>query len=162
MGKIRLISPYFRVNLWGLLLGFLALSLCDFAQLTIPKLVGMSIDVISREYGEQSQIIHLLIVILCLSIIVALLRYFWRHLIYGFSRDLEKDLRRRLYFRFTHLSLNWHGQNSSGDLMALATNDIEAVRLAVGFGMVSLVDAVVLGITAILFMLSINIKLSLL
>jgi ATP-binding cassette subfamily B protein len=96
-----------------------------------------------------------------LAILVASLRYVWRHLVYGFARRLERELRRELQERFTALSLAWHQRNYSGDMMALATNDIESVRMAVGFGLVSLVDALALGLAAVGFMLSIDPELSL-
>jgi ATP-binding cassette subfamily B protein len=160
MENISLITPYFRKNAVRLLLGFLALSACDLGQMVIPKLVGRVFDLLA-EFDAAPNLVPPLLGIAALAAGVALLRYLWRRMIYGFSRLLEKDLRRRLEERFLRLSLQWHQNNSSGNMMALATNDIESVRMAVGFGLVSLVDAVVLGVAAVAFMLSIDVKLSL-
>ncbi|MDR1656731.1 MAG: ABC transporter ATP-binding protein/permease [Deltaproteobacteria bacterium] len=161
MTNFSIIAPYFRVAAFCLTLGFFALTICDISQMLIPRLVGRIIDLLADHSATGRSFLPMLGMIVGLAAIVAILRYAWRHLIYGFSRRLEKDLRRRLQERFLALSVSWHQTNSSGDMMALATNDIESVRLAVGFGLVSLVDAVVLGLSAVAFMLSIDPYLSL-
>jgi ATP-binding cassette subfamily B protein len=160
MGNLDLIKPYFVKSAPLLALGFLALSLCDFGQMLIPKIVGYVFDLLAEYQTNTNDLWRPLALILGIALAVSILRYLWRHLIYGFSRVLEKDLRRRLEESFLNLSLNWHQRQSTGDMMALATNDIESVRLAVGFGLVSLVDAVVLGLAAVGFMISIDLKLS--
>ncbi|MDR2460317.1 MAG: ABC transporter ATP-binding protein/permease [Deltaproteobacteria bacterium] len=154
MKNLSLLAPYFKKSVLALSLGFVFLMLCDFGQMVIPRLVGHIIDLLAEDAGTGY--FKLIWVIMAIALMVAILRYGWRHLIYGFSRRMEKALRQRLYSNFVSLSLSWHNVNSSGDLMALATNDIEAVRLAMGFGLVSLMDALVLGSAAILFMLSIS------
>ncbi|MDR3154935.1 MAG: ATP-binding cassette domain-containing protein [Deltaproteobacteria bacterium] len=156
MGNLRLIAPYFRRSLPALAAGLLALTACDFGQMYTPLLVGGVIDSLAAQGASRERLLRPLALIVGIALSVALLRYAWRHLIYGFSRRMEKDLRARLYARFVSLSVTWHNRNSSGDLMAVATNDIESVRLAVGFGLVSLVDSVVLGTAAVVFMLSIS------
>ncbi|MDR1035310.1 MAG: ATP-binding cassette domain-containing protein [Deltaproteobacteria bacterium] len=156
MSNLGLISPYFRRSLLGLAAGLMALTCCDFGQMWVPLLVGGIIDALASGEAAANGMGRQLAVIMGLAAAVAGLRYAWRNLIYGFSRSMEKDLRARLYARFVSLSVTWHNRNSSGDLMALATNDIESVRLAVGFGLVSLVDSVVLGAAAVVFMLSIS------
>ncbi|MDR1312334.1 MAG: ATP-binding cassette domain-containing protein [Deltaproteobacteria bacterium] len=156
MENLRLITPYFRRSLFSLGVGLASLTLCDFGQMWVPLLVGGIIDSLAGASAAAPGIASQLAVIVCLAAGVAVTRYLWRNLIYGFSRSMEKDLRARLYARFVSLSVTWHNRNSSGDLMALATNDIESVRLAVGFGLVSLVDSVVLGTAAVVFMLSIS------
>jgi ABC-type multidrug transport system fused ATPase/permease subunit len=141
--------------------GLAALTACDFGQMWVPLLVGGIIDTLAGGHAAASGIGRQLSVIVCLAGGVAVMRYSWRNLIYGFSTRLEKELRARLYARFVQLPVTWHNRNSSGDLMALATNDIESVRLAVGFGLVSLVDSIVLGTAAVVFMLSISPRLCL-
>ncbi|MDR1166841.1 MAG: ABC transporter ATP-binding protein/permease [Deltaproteobacteria bacterium] len=159
MKNLNLIAPYFRRSVFAIAVGFCCLSVCDLGQMYIPRLVGRIIDALSEAAPSKGLILKFIAIILGVALMVALLRYAWRTLIYGFSRKLEKDLRFRLHSHFVSLSLSWHNVNSSGDLMALATNDIESVRVAVGFGLVSLMDAIVLGVAAVLFMLSINVSL---
>jgi ATP-binding cassette subfamily B protein len=158
--SLSLVGVNFREKLGQVLIGFVALAACDLLQMFIPRLTGQAIDILSDPETPLRPLIATIGYILGLAVLVALLRYAWRHLIYGFSRHLEKDLRRRLHARFLALSLTWHQDNSSGDLMALATNDIESVRMAVGFGLVSFMDGLVMGLAAIIFMLAINPALS--
>ncbi|MDR1296003.1 MAG: ABC transporter ATP-binding protein/permease [Deltaproteobacteria bacterium] len=159
--NVRLVAPYFRQSAPLLLMGFVALTVCDVGQMIIPRIVGGVFDQLAVFGQDIGAVVPPLVLMLCLAALVALLRYVWRHLIYGFSRSLEMGLRGRLEDKFLALSLGWHQANSSGDMMALSTNDIESVRIAVGFGLVSLVDALVLGLSAVAFMLSIDPYLSL-
>jgi ATP-binding cassette subfamily B protein len=160
-GNVDLIRPYFRASALLLSLGFLSLTICDLGQMVIPRIVGRVFDLLADRGTGIGAIMGPLALMLALAAGVALLRYVWRHLIYGFSRRLEKELRLRLEEKFLSLSLSWHQANVSGDIMALSTNDIESVRIAVGFGLVSLVDALVLGLSAVGFMLAIDPYLSL-
>ncbi|MDR2613200.1 MAG: ABC transporter ATP-binding protein/permease [Deltaproteobacteria bacterium] len=162
MAHLGLITPYFRRNLPSLSLGLLALTACDFGQMWVPLLVGDIIDRLAGGLASRADVLRPISVIVCVAAAVAVSRYVWRRLIYGFSLGMERDLRARLYARFVSLSAGWHARNSSGDIMALATNDIESVRLAVGFGLVSLMDSIVLGTAAVVFMLSISPSLCLL
>ncbi|MDR3134972.1 MAG: ATP-binding cassette domain-containing protein, partial [Deltaproteobacteria bacterium] len=163
LANVGLITPNFRAAAPLLAIGFVALTLCDLGQMVIPRLTGLAFDILAEsEIGAMGSFVAPLAWIVGLATAVALLRYLWRHLIYGFSRSLERDLRNRLEERFLSLSLSWHQSNSSGNIMALSTNDIESVRMAVGFGLVSLIDAFVLGLSAMGFMLSIDPYLSVL
>ncbi|MDR2405590.1 MAG: ABC transporter ATP-binding protein/permease [Deltaproteobacteria bacterium] len=162
MDNLKLIKFYFREHLASLVMGVATLTLCNLLQMTFPRLVGWAIDILGSGSEDRARILSPVLWIIGLAVSVAILRYIWRRNIYGFARLMERDLRASLYSRFVELSLNWHQENSSGELMALSTNDVEAVRMAVGYGFVSLVDAVVLGLTAIVFMLTISPQLCLL
>ena len=83
-------------------------------------------------------------------------RYVWRYLLLGASRRIEKALRDRLFLHLQTLSISYFARTKVGDLMAHATNDIEAVRMSIGLGLVFLVDTVILGILTILFMIYIH------
>ncbi|MDR1577875.1 MAG: ABC transporter ATP-binding protein/permease [Deltaproteobacteria bacterium] len=154
--RLSIVGVNFREKLQPLIWGFLALAACDLLQMIIPRITGRAIDILAEPKARLIDLLPSLGLIMGLALTVAFLRITWRHLIYGFARYLEKDLRRRLHAKFLSLSLSWRQDNSSGDLMALATNDIESVRMAVGFGLVSFMDAVVMGLSAIVFMLAIN------
>jgi ATP-binding cassette subfamily B protein len=156
LGDLSVAGAFFRRHAASLALGVATLTLCNLLQMTFPRLVGWAIDLLGGEGPLLSELRRPVLWILGLALSVAILRYIWRRNIYGFSRRMERDLRESLYSRFVALSLRWHQGHPSGDLMALATNDIDAVRQAVGYGFVSLVDALVLGLAAIAFMLSIS------
>ncbi len=92
---------------------------------------------------------------------IFLFRMVWRRLIFGQGRRIEEALRNRLFEHLLRLSQSYYHRTSIGDLMAHATNDMEAVRMALGMGLVSMMDSLVLGSAAIAFMAYINLKLTL-
>jgi ATP-binding cassette subfamily B multidrug efflux pump len=95
-------------------------------------------------------------VILAIALTMAVLRYVWRHCLFGLSRKIEEGVRNQLYTHLQTLSLSYYHRTKTGDLMARAINDINAVRMATGMGLVALTDGLVLGIAAVGFMLYIN------
>jgi ATP-binding cassette subfamily B protein len=92
---------------------------------------------------------------------MAIFRYIWRYLVFGHSRKVEEALRNRIYKHLQTLSLSFYWKSKTGDLMARAVNDIDAVRMATGMGLVALTDGILLGLATIGFMLYIDIKLTL-
>ena len=101
------------------------------------------------------------LIILGLALMIAIFRYVWRYFLLGHSRKVEQSLRNRIYGHLQTLSLSFYQKTKTGDLMARAINDINAIRMATGMGLVALTDGIVLGIAAIGFMLSINVRLTL-
>ena len=87
-----------------------------------------------------------------MSLLIAAFRYLWRIFVMGNARRLEYSLRRMLFGHLQDLSPEFFTSHKTGDLMAHATNDIRAVRMALGNGIVMTVDAVFLT-TAILIMM---------
>ena len=156
MSGIGLIRPFFKKYLWMVIAGFLALILCDLAQLAIPTILGRGIDMLGKESTLPGDLLSPVIHILSLTVMVAAMRYGWRNLIIGFSRKVERGLRERLFEKVIRLSPRWHLENASGDLMAMATNDVESVRMALSAGMISMVDTVVMGCVALGFMIAIS------
>ncbi len=136
--------------------GFLALLLCDTAQLIIPSVLGGGLDLMGRPGVSPADLWRPVAKILALAVAVAAMRFAWRNLIIGFSRRVERSLRDRLYEKIVKLSPRWHLENAGGDLMAMATNDVESVRMALSAGMISVTDTTVMGCVSLAFMLSIS------
>ncbi|MBK5100668.1 MAG: ABC transporter ATP-binding protein [Desulfobacteraceae bacterium] len=155
------LKKYFIQNRWPLAIGLISLLLVDFLQLLIPLVIKRAIDLLTTKTATTNVLFTLGITIFGLALFMALFRYIWRHLIFGHSRKVEEGLRNRLYEHLQGLSLSFYQRSKTGDLMARATNDINAIRMAAGMGLVALTDGIVLGIAAIGFMTSISIKLTL-
>jgi ATP-binding cassette subfamily B multidrug efflux pump len=94
--------------------------------------------------------------ILGIAAVVAIFRFFWRYFIFGASRMIRRDLRDRLYAHLVKLSANFFANTKTGDLMAHATNDVEAVQFACGMGILALADAIIMVSFSLAAMLSIN------
>lgn len=150
--------PYFVENRWAIVIGILSLLLVDFLQLLIPLVIREAVDLLTLQGREDlaGLLFRQGLIIVGLALVIAAFRYVWRHLLLGHSRRVEQRLRQRLYEHLQTQSLSFFHRMPTGDLMARAVNDINAVRMASGMGLVALVDGIVLGIAAIAFMVSIH------
>ena len=147
------LKQYFFRNRWPLAV--------DFLQLLIPLVIKRAIDLLTIKTATAHVLFKHGLTILGIALMIAVFRYIWRHLILGHSRKVEEGLRNQLYSHLQTLSLSFFQRTRTGDLMARAINDINGIRMATGMGLVALTDGAVLGMAAIGFMMSINVKLTL-
>lgn len=161
MGKIIKLIKSAKKYRTRYIIGIFFLLFVDIIQLIPPKLMGLLTDSISKGTATKALILKYIFCILLISILMVISRFLWRIYIIGTSRYLEYDIRNKLFRHFQKLSSNFYNQNKTGDLMALATNDINAVRMALGQGIINLTDSIVLTLTTLIIMLSINVKLTL-
>jgi ATP-binding cassette subfamily B multidrug efflux pump len=135
-------------------LGLVALFIVDGAQLIVPLIIRAAIDELTQT--GTAQLVLYAGYILGIAIVVAIFRFFWRYFIFGASRMIRRDLRDRLYAHLVKLSANFFANTKTGDLMAHATNDVEAVQFACGMGVLALADAIIMVSFSLAAMLSIN------
>ena len=156
---IKLLQPFYRSN-WALFTsGVLLLIFVDLLQLLIPRLIGRSVD---SFLFEPSALLNYVWQMLVVSVIMLIGRYYYREYILGTTRRLEYYLRRELFFHSLRLPMDFYDQNGPGKLMALMTNDITAVRMALGLGSILFIDAVIMGLASFVVMVRmINWELSL-
>ncbi len=157
----RPLKQYFIQNRWPLALGLVSLLVVDFLQLLIPLIIKRAIDLLTTDPANGHSLFQLGGIILVIALVIVFLRYVWRLLIFGHSRRVEQGLRNRLYEHLQTLSPSFYHRTKTGDIMARSINDINAIRMGAGMGLVALIDGTVLGMAAIGFMLSINVKLTL-
>jgi ATP-binding cassette subfamily B multidrug efflux pump len=155
------LKEYFVRNRWALGAGLVSLLIVDFLQLLIPMVIKRAIDALTVGKATSSFLLQCGAIILAISFIMASLRYVWRHCLFGVSRKIEEGIRNRLYQHLQALSVSFYHRTKTGDLMARAINDINAIRMATGMGLVALTDGLVIGICAIGFMLYIEPSLTL-
>lgn len=161
MRKIRALFKYAYKYRYRYLIGIFFLLIVDVLQLVPPRLIGIISDNIFKGTATQSLVVKNILYILFISIFMAGGRVVWRLYIIGTSRHIEYDMRNKYFKHLQKLSSNFYNENKTGDLMALATNDLNAVRMALGQGVMMFTDSIVLTITTIIIMLSISIKLTL-
>ena len=141
--------------------GITSLVVVDILQLLIPRVTKHAIDDLTYLSPDARRLLYYALVILLLAAMIAVFRYAWRRCLIGASRKIERDLRDRLFFHLQTLDTAYFDKTPTGDLMARVTNDINNIRMASGFGLVALTDAVFLGTAAIGFMAYINVRLTL-
>ena len=124
----------------------------DVLQLITPRLLGRFAD--AYEAGQLTVALALRYagLILGLALLVAVGRYFWRMYINGTARLLDYTLRQRLFEHLQSLSPSFFDRHKTGDLMAHATNDIHAIRHAMGPGIVMAVDSLFLSVATLVSM----------
>ena len=143
-------------NRWRISVGLAALLIVDVLQLFIPRVIKHAVDDLTRGDISSSNLLIYAVQVLILALAIGGFRYLWRHLLLGTARRVEKALRDRLFVHLQGLGLSYFSRTKVGDLMAHATNDIEAVRMSLAMGLVFLVDTIILGMLTLLFMLYIH------
>ena len=143
-------------------MGLLALIIVDLMQLLIPRVVKHAVDHLSDFQADATSLALSGLSIVAMALVIGLFRFIWRQLIIGFSRIVEKELRAQLFTKLLTMSPAWFMNRTTGGVMAYATNDLDAVRMASGMGLVALTDAVLLGTASVGFMIWINPRLTLL
>lgn len=154
--NLHLILPYFRKNLARILLGILCMIVVDVAQLAVPTIIKDAVDILARSDFSRPVLVRQFVIIVGLGLVMMILRYFWRVLLMGSARDLEKGLRNELYAHILTLDQAYFNRVRTGDIMAHATSDINHIRMAFGIGIVALTDALLLGTACIGIMLWMN------
>ena len=150
------LKGYFIEKRWNLALGLFSLLVVDVLQLLIPLFIKRAIDGLTLGRATPRILLGYGMTIVAIALFIGFFRYIWRYFLLGHSRFVEEKLRSRLYGHLQTLSFSFYQRMTTGDLMARAINDLNAVRMATGMGMVALADGLVLGIAAIGFMLYIH------
>jgi ATP-binding cassette subfamily B multidrug efflux pump len=158
---IRRLLPYYRPYGGKVALGLLFVVLSSAAASVVPWLLGVAVD--GMRTGEPLRRAAWPVAAMVLVALVAgALRYWMRELINGVSRYIETDMRNELFRHLTILDAGFFGRMRTGELMARLTNDLSAVRQAVGPAIMYLTNTIVGGIFALVFMLRIDVRLTLL
>ncbi len=138
------------------------LILVDVVQLAMPKVLQYAIDHLQARTIDNQGLVYVGLIIFGLAVAVMVLRYFWRILIIGNSHRIDRYLRQDYYDHLLTLSQNFFNRSKTGDLMAYATNDLNAVRMLFGMGLIAAMDIVLMTVASFSFMVSINWRLTLL
>jgi len=159
--EFRTLIPYVKKLILQYLAGLLFLFLTNGGQLYLPQLLRRAIDTTASGTFTMSNILPIAALMVGIAVVIAIGRYFWRYFLGGASRRIEAELRERLFVHLQSLSSTFYGKMKTGDLMARMTNDMQAVRQASGFALVSFVDGFFMTIAILVIMLSQNARLTL-
>lgn len=157
----RHFGKYYIKYLFYFLIGIIVLVAVNWYQLEIPMYVGLIIDHIKLESIDSNYVDNMIFNIILIAIGLTLGRFIWRYTIFGASRKIEFDLRNTMFAHSTKLSQSFYSHEKVGGLMAHFINDLEAVRMSFGPGILMLVDGVVLGGFSIYRMAILDIKMTL-
>jgi ATP-binding cassette subfamily B multidrug efflux pump len=125
---------------WGLGLGMVCLVVKDVAQVAQPWMIGRAVDALRESlHGAAPEpvattFLRYVAWLVGLALVKGLFQYWMRVIIIGISRDIEYDLRNDLFAHLVALSPDYYARTRTGDIMARATNDLNAVRMMLGPG----------------------------
>ena len=146
------LSWYF-LREWRRYLGaVLLLILIALLQLLPPRVVGTLVDGVSHQQMGRSEVLWWIAVMLITAVVVYLLRYVWRVLLFGASYQLAVELREDFYRQLSRQHPEFYLRHRTGDLIARATNDVDRVVFAAGEGVLTLVDSLVMGCAVLIVM----------
>ena len=121
------LSWYFRRE-WRRYLGAVALLvIIAMLQLVPPKVVGIVVDGVTEQHFTTGQILMWIATMVLIAVVVYLLRYVWRVLLFGASYQLAVELREDYYRQLSRQHPEFYLRHRTGDLMARATNDVDRV-----------------------------------
>lgn len=146
------LSWYFRRE-WRRYLGAIALLvIIAVLQLIPPKVVGIVVDGVTQQHYTAEKVWMWIGALVLIAVMVYLLRYVWRVLLFGASYQLAVELREDFYRQLSRQHPAFYLRHRTGDLIARATNDVDRVVFAAGEGVLTLVDSLVMGCAVLIVM----------
>jgi ATP-binding cassette, subfamily B, multidrug efflux pump len=125
--------PYLWKYRRNMALGMGSLLLTDIAKAALPLAIRSGIDSLMKGF-RLSLVFEFAALVVLLSIVRGIFQYWMRVILIGLSRDIEYDLRNDLFSHIVTLSQDFYAKYRTGDIMARATNDLNAVRMMLGPG----------------------------
>jgi ATP-binding cassette, subfamily B, multidrug efflux pump len=128
------------------------LILVGILEVIPPKLVGMAIDHIHLGSMTLERLVQYISFLIVLMIGVYGITYFWMYQLFGGAFLVERKLRSRFMRHLLQMTPTFFEKNRTGDLMARATNDLKAISVTAGFGVLTFIDSSVFMLTILFTM----------
>lgn len=132
MNELRTILPYFRPYRTGAVAGLALVVVTNLFTVAGPYLIKLSIDGLGDPDVTMGRISTYALLLVVAAFLGGAAKYGMRELLNGLSRRIECDLRNDYFAHLLRLDAGFYGRTRTGDLMARATNDTQAVRMATG------------------------------
>ncbi|MFM7405354.1 MAG: ABC transporter ATP-binding protein [Cuspidothrix sp.] len=158
--RLNKIGNYLRPHWRETVLGIIALFIVNGLGVYIPLLIRSGVDTLSTSFSFN-QIIHYVVIIALLSSAMWMMRMASRIWIFGVGRQVEFDLKQRIFEHLLRLEPAYFNINTPGDLISRATSDVDNIRRLVGFAVLSLANTIFAYVLTLPVMLSLNVELTL-
>jgi ATP-binding cassette subfamily B multidrug efflux pump len=158
--NLRPLVPYLKRYRSGLFWGGLCVLFNNGIWVLFPQVLRRAVNDLNSGVTRHKLLIYSLIVI-ALALAKGVFQFLTRWVLIGISRDIEFDLRNDLFAHLERLSHSYYQRNRTGDIMARATNDLNAVRMLLGPAIMYSANTIVFTAGALGFMLAISPKLTL-
>ena len=158
--NLRPLFPYFKKYRWTLFWGAMTVFGNNGIWVLFPKVIGRAVDDLNQHATRQKFLTYALL-LLAIAGVKGIFQFLTRWWMIGVSREIEYDLRNDLFERLETLPYSYYQKTRTGDIMAKATNDLNAVRMLLGPAIMYTANTVVFTVLALAFMLKISPKLTL-
>ena len=161
MSELRSVLPYVRPYAAGITAGLVLIVVSNGFGILVPWLIGRAIDALYVPDTTRTELLRFAALVVGAALLSGAARFGMRQLLNAISRRIEADLRDAFFAHLIRLDATFFGATRTGDLMSRATNDLQAVRQAVGPGIMYLTNTIVGTAAALVFMLSYSTSLTL-
>lgn len=163
MEQVKFLFTYIKRHKWQYIGGIITLFAVDFFNLMIPQITGVITDGLAGHTMGMEQVMQNLAKLIGLGTLLALGRFLWRYFLFGAARHIQYEMRNGMFEKLETMSVEYFNEHKTGDLMSRFTNDLNAVRMAIGMAVISAFDATVMAVMVIgQMMYYVNVKLTLL
>jgi ATP-binding cassette, subfamily B, multidrug efflux pump len=152
--------PYLKRYRRGLALGTICVLLTQGIAVQYPRVIQHAIDDLQVSVNRHNLAIYALLII-AVFLVKGVFQFLTRWIVIGISRDIEFDLRNDLFAHLERLSYSYYQRNRTGDIMARATNDLNAVRNLLGPAVMYSANTIVITVFALFYMVKLSPKLTL-
>ncbi|WP_208559678.1 ABC transporter ATP-binding protein [Marinilactibacillus kalidii] len=153
MDIFKRLGWFFRQEKKSYIIGIFSLITVALLQLIPPRIIGIVVDEIETNSITSHSLTFWLSILAASAVGQYLFRYIWRMRIWGNAAKLEQLVRAQLYNHFTNMDSQFFQKYRAGDLMAHATNDLRGLRMVAGGGILTMADAISVGLTTLLAMI---------
>ncbi len=157
--SLRPLLPYLKRYRWGYVEGTICVLLTNGIWILFPLIIGRAAKDLSHEVTRHKLFLYAA-VLLAIAVTKGIFQFLTRWIVIGVSRDVEFDLRNDLFARLESLSYSYYQRHRTGDIMARATNDLNAVRMLLGPAIMYSANTIVYTAGALAFMISISPRLT--
>ena len=158
--ELRSLKRYLYKHRWGLLLGFIFILLTNGFSLLIPWILKYAVDGL-KAGATQRLLLQYALLLLLVTCIQGVFRFLMRRKLIGISRKAEYDLRNDFFRHLESLSPSFFHRWKTGDIMSRSTNDLKAVRMVLGPGILHFFNTIIIATAAVTMMIVINPQLTL-
>src|SRR5579863_7236272 len=153
--SLRPLLPYLKKYRWHYAFGTACVFLTNGIWILFPLVIGKAADDLNEGVTRHKLLVYAGL-LLAISVTKGIFQFLTRWVVIGISRDIEFDLRNDLFARLESLSYSYYQRHRTGDIMARATNDLNAVRMLLGPAIMYSANTIVYTAGALAFMISIS------
>src|SRR5947207_4204365 len=149
--SLKPLYPYLWKYRYTLLFGALTVVLTNGIWVLFPQVLQRASDALNRGTTRRQLMIYCLLMV-AIAAAKGILQFLTRWLVIGVSREIEYDLRNDLFLHLESLSYSFYQKTRTGDIMARATNDLNAVRMLLGPAIMYSANTIIFTAAALFFM----------